>query len=262
MVDRPSASNKNWVRAVAVAATVAAAARGTAELPAAGAAFVHLLAFGTWFGAIVWTTFIAGLVMFKNLPRQTFGKLQAKLFPMCAPGGLATWAARNRQRRPASAASAVSAGSARSRPSSPTRLTHPPCSQVLWSQLRLRRGPAGRHAVCGRQRAAEADHPAGCAAAGGNCARLSLRLLCGPWLLPARCRCRLAGRPPPGAPQPAPPATRCAPIALPVHAAGLGLASSLLSFAVVEPLATKIMFQRYELENAPRRDEGEMLAGP
>lgn len=42
---------------------------------------LHLAAFGTWFGAQVWTTFFAGLTMFKNLPRQTFGKLQAKLFP-------------------------------------------------------------------------------------------------------------------------------------------------------------------------------------
>lgn len=64
MVDKPSASNKNWVRAAAVAATVAAASRGTAYLPAAGIAFVHLLAYAVNLGAIVWTTFIAasGLV--------------------------------------------------------------------------------------------------------------------------------------------------------------------------------------------------------
>ena len=42
------------------AAVVAAAARGTAYLPTAGIAFVHLLAYGSWLGAIVWTTFIAG----------------------------------------------------------------------------------------------------------------------------------------------------------------------------------------------------------
>jgi Domain of unknown function (DUF4149) len=33
-------------------------------------------------GVQVWTTFFAGLTMFKNLERQAFGKLQAKLFPL------------------------------------------------------------------------------------------------------------------------------------------------------------------------------------
>ena len=41
--------------------------------------------------------------------------------------------------------------------------------------------------------------------------------------------------------------------------AGVGLATSLLSYAVVEPLATRIMFQRYDLENAPTRDEGALF---
>lgn len=45
------------------------------------AATVHLLTFSTWFGTVVYTTFVAGITMFQNLPRQTFGKLQAKLFP-------------------------------------------------------------------------------------------------------------------------------------------------------------------------------------
>ena len=30
---------------------------------------------------MAYTTFVLGITMFKNLPRQTFGKLQAKLFP-------------------------------------------------------------------------------------------------------------------------------------------------------------------------------------
>jgi hypothetical protein len=39
--------------------------------------------------------------------------------------------------------------------------------------------------------------------------------------------------------------------------AGLGLATSLLSWLVVEPLATDLMLRRYELENASGpRDEG------
>jgi hypothetical protein len=42
-------------------------------------ALIHLLAFGTWFGSVVYTTFVAGITMFKNLPKKTFGKLQAKL---------------------------------------------------------------------------------------------------------------------------------------------------------------------------------------
>ena len=41
----------------------------------------HLLVVATWFGTTVWTSFVAGLVMFKALPRHTFGRLQSKLFP-------------------------------------------------------------------------------------------------------------------------------------------------------------------------------------
>jgi len=42
---------------------------------------VHLLSFGAWFGAIVYTMFIGGVTMVKNLPRPMFGKVQSKLFP-------------------------------------------------------------------------------------------------------------------------------------------------------------------------------------
>ncbi|KAL3910935.1 MAG: hypothetical protein SGILL_007489 [Bacillariaceae sp.] len=35
----------------------------------------------SWFGCSVWVSFVAGLVMFKNLPRHVFGRLQSKLFP-------------------------------------------------------------------------------------------------------------------------------------------------------------------------------------
>jgi len=45
------------------------------------AATIHLLSFATWLGTNAWTTFVAGITMYKNLPRQTFGKLQSKLFP-------------------------------------------------------------------------------------------------------------------------------------------------------------------------------------
>jgi hypothetical protein len=52
-----------------------------ASLPAATAAVLHTLAFATWFGSVAYTTFVLGITAFKNLPRQTFGKLQARLFP-------------------------------------------------------------------------------------------------------------------------------------------------------------------------------------
>eukprot|EP00163_Fabomonas_tropica_P020480 TRINITY_DN3622_c0_g1_i1.p1 TRINITY_DN3622_c0_g1~~TRINITY_DN3622_c0_g1_i1.p1 ORF type:complete len:195 (-),score=48.56 TRINITY_DN3622_c0_g1_i1:162-746(-) len=42
----------------------------------------HLVALGWLFGMMMWTTFFAGLIMFKNLPRHTFGLVQSKLFPM------------------------------------------------------------------------------------------------------------------------------------------------------------------------------------
>lgn len=44
-------------------------------------ATLHLLSFATWFGTVFYTTFIAGITMFKNLPRRSFGQLQSKLFP-------------------------------------------------------------------------------------------------------------------------------------------------------------------------------------
>ena len=42
---------------------------------------LHLVAFASWFGCSVWVSFVAGIVMFKNLPRHVFGRLQSKLFP-------------------------------------------------------------------------------------------------------------------------------------------------------------------------------------
>mmetsp|Transcript_32908 Transcript_32908/g.62880 ORF Transcript_32908/g.62880 Transcript_32908/m.62880 type:complete len:315 (-) Transcript_32908:1903-2847(-) len=51
-------------------------------LPPNIAATVHLLSFSTWFGTVVYTTFVTGITMFKNLPRRVFGTLQSKLFPL------------------------------------------------------------------------------------------------------------------------------------------------------------------------------------
>lgn len=78
----PSLANKQWVRLAATALVVAGLARSTGFLPVNGVLFVHMLANATWLGSVVWTTFIAGITMFKNLPRQTFGRLQSKLFPL------------------------------------------------------------------------------------------------------------------------------------------------------------------------------------
>ncbi|CAD7928490.1 unnamed protein product [Amoebophrya sp. A120] len=42
---------------------------------------IHVFCFATWFGCSMWVSFVAGLVMFHNLPRHVFGRLQAALFP-------------------------------------------------------------------------------------------------------------------------------------------------------------------------------------
>jgi hypothetical protein len=78
---KPSPANNPRVRGLAIGAAIALAARGTGYLPARAAAFAHLLAWAALLGANLWTTFFAGLTMFRNLPRQVFGKLQSKLFP-------------------------------------------------------------------------------------------------------------------------------------------------------------------------------------
>jgi len=78
----PSAANKQWVRLLASTVVVALAAKSAEYLPNTGILFLHVLLFGTFFGSVVWTSTIAGITMFRNLPRQTFGRLQSKLFPM------------------------------------------------------------------------------------------------------------------------------------------------------------------------------------
>ncbi|GMI44899.1 hypothetical protein TrCOL_g3162 [Triparma columacea] len=44
-------------------------------------AILHLSSWGINVGTNFYTTFVAGITMFKALPRREFGKLQAKLFP-------------------------------------------------------------------------------------------------------------------------------------------------------------------------------------
>ncbi|CAM9466719.1 unnamed protein product [Choristocarpus tenellus] len=40
---------------------------------------LHLIAFSSWFGATVWVTFVAGIVLLNAVDRDTFGNAQAKL---------------------------------------------------------------------------------------------------------------------------------------------------------------------------------------
>jgi len=42
---------------------------------------IHFFAFSSFYGCSMWVSFVGGIVMFNNLPRHTFGKLQSKLFP-------------------------------------------------------------------------------------------------------------------------------------------------------------------------------------
>ncbi|CAI5489021.1 unnamed protein product, partial [Closterium sp. Naga37s-1] len=51
--------------------------------PPAGPAlrFVHVLCCSVALGASVWVTFFAGVIMFRHLPRHTFGSIQGRLFP-------------------------------------------------------------------------------------------------------------------------------------------------------------------------------------
>lgn len=79
----PRSHNTAAFRSVAILAAISAAglASPKALLSAQATAALHLFSYSTWFGTMAYTTFVLGITMFKNLPRQTFGKLQAKLFP-------------------------------------------------------------------------------------------------------------------------------------------------------------------------------------
>jgi len=43
--------------------------------------FFHLLTFTFWYGSILYFTFVQAPLLFKALPRETFGLVQSKLFP-------------------------------------------------------------------------------------------------------------------------------------------------------------------------------------
>jgi hypothetical protein len=38
---------------------------------------LHLFAFAFWFGMSLWVSFVAGIVMFRTLPKRTFGRCSA-----------------------------------------------------------------------------------------------------------------------------------------------------------------------------------------
>ena len=76
----PAFHNKLSVRILAVLAGVGFAMKQTGVVvPKLAATYVHLMMYGAGFGSLMYTTFVLGLVLFKNLPRQTFGKLQSKV---------------------------------------------------------------------------------------------------------------------------------------------------------------------------------------
>ena len=82
----PRMHNTRAFRSLALLGALAAAGLSsnsplTKVLSAQSLAALHLFSYSTWFGTMVYTTFILGITMFKNLPRKTFGTLQAKIFP-------------------------------------------------------------------------------------------------------------------------------------------------------------------------------------
>ena len=83
---KPRLHNTGAFRSMAILGAIAAAGLSSNSpfhlLSAQSMAALHLFSYATWFGTMVYTTFILGITMFKNLPRKTFGNLQAKLFPM------------------------------------------------------------------------------------------------------------------------------------------------------------------------------------
>ena len=96
---RPALHNSSFFRAISILYALLFAIYTTSKSPAAttnafsklgkhlvlsskAAASIHILSFGIWFGTVFYTTFVAGITMFKNLPRRTFGSLQSKLFPL------------------------------------------------------------------------------------------------------------------------------------------------------------------------------------
>ena len=83
------ASAINWpvLRSSVLVVVIGASIAGTAGSTFAATDYsheltlLHLLAFTSWFGCSIWVSFVGGIIMFNNLPRHVFGRLQSKLFP-------------------------------------------------------------------------------------------------------------------------------------------------------------------------------------
>jgi hypothetical protein len=77
--------NTKWFRSMSIFAVMGLAGAWNksplTQLPTQVISLLHLLSYSIFLGTNFYTTFIAGITMFQNLPRQMFGKLQAKLFP-------------------------------------------------------------------------------------------------------------------------------------------------------------------------------------
>ena len=43
---------------------------------------LHLFTFSTIYGSAFWVTFVSGLILSKNIPRQQFGYVQSRMFPV------------------------------------------------------------------------------------------------------------------------------------------------------------------------------------
>ena len=66
---------------IALLGSSSSSSTATAATPTALKSFSMLLSSSVFVGSNVWTTFFAGIVMFKNMDRTSFGNIQAKLFP-------------------------------------------------------------------------------------------------------------------------------------------------------------------------------------
>ena len=51
-------------------------------MPLALARALHLFTFSTVYGSAIWVTFVSGLILSKHVPRQQFGYVQSRMFPM------------------------------------------------------------------------------------------------------------------------------------------------------------------------------------
>eukprot|EP01023_Acetabularia_acetabulum_P016179 TRINITY_DN17989_c0_g1_i4.p1 TRINITY_DN17989_c0_g1~~TRINITY_DN17989_c0_g1_i4.p1 ORF type:complete len:265 (-),score=25.09 TRINITY_DN17989_c0_g1_i4:266-1060(-) len=80
-VVKASPFNNPLVRGLSLGLVLLALGRGTGFLSTSWLAFCNVSAYGIWVGSMYMQTFIAGLTMFKNMPRIMFGKVQTKIFP-------------------------------------------------------------------------------------------------------------------------------------------------------------------------------------